>query len=664
MVFRMTSSKSGSNMPFAFGHVFREGDIPSGSVARSTLADWQCSPLTFWPDGSLKHAIVAGRATFTAGIDTALALSSGSPSSVTPMSEADLAAAMPNVVIAAGGFSWTLNASVGTADLRRTVCAGPVMSNFIYRKPIAGSSWLVLWADVRIYKGGSVEIFPWVESAALTQTSVSNDVRTYSVTIGTSQVFSQSIDVKALTRVALLGGSTFSYWTPSDPQILPKHDRAYAMSTRMVPNFGWVDPASSVLDSLHQTYASNDVTAGGQISSAMASAGGRGSPFDANAAMYVRSNGDARAYRAMLAFALSSGGWSSHHRDSTTHEPIKFTSYPNVQIDGGQGTPAIAHETNIAGGRNGLSGFTHLPSYGYAAFLFTGRWWFFEEVLMWATSSYLYTQTGPKQNARNIIDPNNGYFDRGAAWAMTALWHSLALCPADYPLFADLKASMEANMSHYRGKYVDGTIESGKWVNPMGWFAVTTQYNSTSEPATNARRAGIWQDAYLKITLGLARAAGLPLSAQAKADLVAVTNKGYQAAVDRAGDGQNGRPNWRHLTAYDYPVWTPYPNTPGTWLTADQGYASWLSRNGLSPIPANAGLSLKRVNGVDDLVDGESSVEYFDVQFAVLALATEHGLPGAREGYQRVTGASNFAALSNYFRGGRHPYWAGYAPRN
>ena len=173
------------------------------------------------------------------------------------LTEAELASSMPRTVLSAGDFVWTLNSSVGTSDRARTVCTGPVMSNFIYRKPVTGSNHLVLWADVRVYKGGNVEIFPWVENAYFLVAGPINDVRIYNLTIDGVSRFNQSIDVKHHTRVPLLSGSSFSYWTGSDPDITPKHDSAYLKSTKLVPNYGWNSPSATALNALQQSYTPN-----------------------------------------------------------------------------------------------------------------------------------------------------------------------------------------------------------------------------------------------------------------------------------------------------------------------------------------------------------------------------------------------------------------------
>ena len=348
--FSLMSAVGGTNLPFAFGHAFKQGDVPAGSYVDSDLADWQVFKTTEWPDGSLRHAIIAGRATCSANVLKSIALSvSTTNRGGTALTETDLAAAMPTVTLAAGGDSFTLNSLIGTAARHRTVCSGPVMSNWLYRRQIAGSNHLVAWFDVRLYVGGAVEIFPWIENGYLTVANPVNDVRTYTLTIGGVQRFSQTIDIKHHTRIPLISGSAFSHWSGTDPQITPRHDMAYLRSTKMVTN-NTRAPSNAILANTSeypQTYSPNWL---GTTKAAMASTGygNHIGPFPNWQAGFIAS-GDVRAYRATIVNGMAAGSWPMHFRAESgstqgasgyPNEPIKYSLYPNVSIDW-SGSPTI-----------------------------------------------------------------------------------------------------------------------------------------------------------------------------------------------------------------------------------------------------------------------------------------------------------------------------------
>lgn len=649
-------------MPFAFGHAFRQGDVPAGSVAIGNVADWQCTPLTFWPDGSVKHAIIAGRASFTAGSETSIALSAGPSPAGSVLTESDLAAALPEVTITVGAHTTRLNSLVNTSARHTTVCVGPVMSNWIYRQPVSGSNHLVVWCDVRFFKGGAIEIFPWVENGYLLVAGPANAVVTATVTIGGTQRFSRTIDIKHHTRIPLIEGSSFSYWVGADPGITPRHDRNYLLATKLVPNLGYLSPSGATLDGLQQTYAPNTL-AGDE--NATGSAGGRGDVIARPAALYLSSGGDVRAWRGMMVHALSSGSWASHYRDETTNYPLKPSNYPNIRIYWlGPGTPSMPQPSG--GGNATDPSPTHLPSYAYLPFLLTGRWWFLEEAMFWATYCYMVPSPSNRSGASGIVDATSSLQARGAAWSLNCYAQALAICPTSYPLFNDLKSIWEANMAHYRAKYVDGSSFGGSWVSPQGFLGEYAANGTSIYPPPRPSSAFFgqaWQNNYLSVVFGYTSDLALPQSATSAANHLAIRNHGYKQQVGRADDGQNGRYNWRRFIVFSYPIGTDGTGLPvDSWFTAAQSYTEYLSAYGLASIPATEGLTLKVPGSDSDMTAGISSLAYGDYAVAALALAVDHGAPGAAAGYRRVTTASNFASTFTAYLNNEAPQ-AGIVPR-
>lgn len=664
--FAINSAVGGSDLPFAFGHAFKDGDVGASQVAiASGATDWQCTPLTYWPSGCVRHAIVAGRATCIAGADKVLPLTAGTAPTGTTLSETDLSVSMPATTVEAGAFVWDVKASVGTADRVRTVCAGLVMSNFIYRKQVTGSNHLVLWADVRIYRGGAVEVFPWVENGFLTSaTTPTNESRVYKVTMGGVERFNATIDVKHHTRIPLVSGSTFSHWS-SDPQIVPKHDRDYLMETKLVPQYGYTSPATSTLNGLLQSYTPNTLAG---ISSSMGVAGSSTAIINNQQAYYITSGADARAYRSAIVFGLSGGSWSTHYRDATTHDILKFTDYPSISLQGG-GTPAIA---GGSGGENGTPVTTHQPSYGYLPFLITARWFFFEESAFWVTWNYAYAlslsrrgwtayNTAPYRYATGsagVIDPSTGaYAHRGAHWSMSKLAQTLALCPSSHAIFSNLKAAWEANTDYYRARFVDGTFAPG-WVSPMGMLG---EYSgSPGEPtpiAPNGSTAwwgNVWMANFGAQVWGFASNLDLPQSAQSALDQRAVRDHAFKGIVARAGDGLGSNHNWRRVTVFKFPWGTDGTGLPPEALwTPQQAYAEYTTRWSLPALDPALGGSLRThmaddgLSGDADMTAGSSAAtDYFPMALSALAYAVDHGAPNAAEGWERIASASNYSAVT------------------
>lgn len=641
-----------SSSAWTVGHAFRKGDVPAGEyLVGQGVSQFQADVRNWWTnaDGSphsVKFAVLSG----IGGPEVQLAVAGAAPQAAA-LTQGQLAAALPATTIKVGGHTTSLNSLVGTGARQRTVCEGPVMSNWIYRQAVSGSSHLVVWADVRFYANGAIEIFPWVENCYLGVSGATNVVATCTVTIGGTQRFSQSIDIKHHTRVPLLSGSAFSYWVGADPGITPQHDTSYLMDTKLLPNYGWRSPTETRLNGLVQTYTPNTLAGWG---SAMGAAGGEGSINGPSTVFYLTSGGDARAYRAAITFGLSSGSWSIHYRDETTQEPFKYSSYPNLSL--ASGLPAASGTTN------GTAAVSHLPGFAYVPYLLTGRWFFADEVFFWNNYCYLDNQSGERFGADGIQNTTQAGSHRRAAWALNSLAHSIVIAPEGHPLRADLIASWEANCEYYRVKFVDGGTYKTRsfgtaWVSPQGYLGSYDGSGANQSPYGTPNGVNAWFDAgfmtnYVLCVFGTAWDYELPISTAARAKHQAVRDKLYQQVIQRAGDGSAY--NWRRFIVYAFPIGADSQGLPlDTWYTAAQSYAAYCSAYSLSPsLPATEGLTLKLHSSENDLVYGTSSLPYGSSAVMALALAKEHGVPGAADGWRRISTASNFASsFGPYFNG-------------
>lgn len=637
--FQVTSAASGTH-PFTFGHVFAQGDVPTGTVANGDSTSWQCSPTTYWPDGSVRHAVIAGRAVCVANVPKVITLTASTAAGGTALTETDLAAALPTVTIAAGAFTWALNSSVSTADLHRTVCTGPVMSNFIYRKAVSGSNHLVLWADCRVYSDGNVEIFPWVENAYFLVASPTADTRTYAVTIGGVSEFNESVAVAHHTRVPLLNASSpvsFSYWTGTDPQLTPTHDSAYLKASRMLPNYSGVTLSSTTLNNFGQAYTPNTLAG---ISSAMGSAGSSAAILNAASAAYVMT-GDIRAWKAAQVHDLSGGSWSTHYRDHATNEPFSFAAYPSASLQI-QDTPTVPEG---AGTVNGSHVRSHQPSYGFLMWLCAARWWFLDEMLMWVGDNYLLQTVANRAppagaGSSGILRTNAGSnTERGAAWALRTLAQALVSVPSSHALYADTKASWEANMTWYATQ--NTSANGGVTINSLGINGFygdfsASAYTDPTNSTTHCYSAGWMQQMFVGV-MGFAWDLRLPQTTEAHHQTV--RDFAYTLPVALAGDGVGSNWDWRNFTVFAL-NYGPIDDTfYTTWSSA---YAPYKTGYGLGT-PSGTALYGHSSNTAMEVTG--SSPTYFGMGMTALAYAVEHGKAGAAAGWERVVGASNFASI-------------------
>jgi hypothetical protein len=643
--FALTAAVGGTLVPFRAGHPFRQGDIPAGSHIGSDIPDFQASPQTFWPDGSVKHAIIAGRRNLTTNVAANIALRR-TPTAPTgsALTTAQLIAAMPVGVntITGGGHTTTLNAAFLGSPFR-TVVAGPQMANWIYRQPVAGSNHLVVFVEVTLYAGGAIEIFPWVENGYLLVAGPTNDVRTWAVTLGGVSRFSQSIDIKHHTRIPLITGRVDGYWVGTDHGVIPRHNAAYLRSTKLVPNYNWTAPSDATLNALTQAYTPGD-WAGIPL---MNSSGGDSSAilgFTARApdVLYC-ATGDARAYRGAMAMSFAGGSWDVHHRDHITNEHVRFSDHPLASYQTGTVPQGTGGNSNW--GATG-SRTSHQISRGFLAWMISGRWWHLDEALFWTTQIYLYQTPSARENAAGIIKTTAGAnTDRGAAWGLRQLAQTLALTPTSHPMHAELTASWEATTQWYLT-----SVTTGTWANNLGMFP--TYIQGPFGTAVYGFYPGyadfpVWMQMMLVGVLGYTWDLGLPQSAASATRHQQIRDHGYKMAVGFSGDGSAGQANYRWFGPYAAP-YVASNGVGGIFTNWRQSQDVVVSANGVTPPDAN---NLYR-HGTTTLwpsTDDTYMTSYFGQHFLALAYAVDHSAPGAANAWLRIQGALNYASVTAQF---------------
>jgi hypothetical protein len=110
-------------------------------------------------------------------------------------------------------------------------------------------------------------------------------------------------------------------WYGTDPQITPAQNTQYLRSTLLVPNYFWNGLAPADLNGLGQTYSPLTLP---NLPTAMGTAGAQTyiGLLPQPDAMYITSNGDARAYNAVMAMARGIGTYQIHFRDELS-KPVR-----------------------------------------------------------------------------------------------------------------------------------------------------------------------------------------------------------------------------------------------------------------------------------------------------------------------------------------------------
>jgi hypothetical protein len=633
--FKLTSAVGGTSLPFTIGHAFRKGDIPGGANVVGTIPDIQLIGKNWWPDGSLKFAVISGRATLAKGVAQTISLSAGTPAAGANLTTAQLKATGVTASVDAGAFG---QASWSGADWDTPFMAwigGPVMSSWIYRKQIGSDAHLVAWLEVRLYAGGAVEILPWVENGYLRVAGPTSKNAVYSFSMGGTQRFSASIDLPSHCRTVLISGSALSYWFSIDPVITPMHDTAYLQNTRLVPAYrAALSSNAPILSGLAQAYTPLQQ---GNYPGTMGTTGYHGSigllpEWDV---VYLTSQ-DARAYAGVITNAYSAGRYGIHFRDETTNRPPRFSSYPNLVIPGDRsnikdtGSSSIGAYTPTATGTWAqVWASTHHPSVGFTAYLITGRFYFMEEVQFAATLHFLKNTDVNRGYAKGILLTEVGAnTTRGAAWSTRTLAQAACITPDnDTPLRTEFLTSLEENINSYH-EYV--TLPNG---NQFGFVKPYLDYTGSGD---NKYMASAWQQDFFTAAYGYALDMEPAISATGKTKLRDFFAWKARSIIGRLGG--TAPTDFLYRDAAQYTIAISPSDTPD--FTSGPWYADWGKIYAATIGAANPGVAGELRGG--NLPDPTS---YWANLQPAIAYAVEHNVPGAQEAYNRMVGAPNWNVL-------------------
>lgn len=649
--FTLTSPVAQSQAPYTLGYAFRQGDVPKGSSVIADAGSLQVIPKNTWPDGSLKFAVLSGIVALAANTPKTITLSrAAAPATTTVLDTARLRSTNIVAEIGADAFGTVRWSGADWQTPMAQWVSGPVMSSWIYRKPVGTDKHLVAWLEVRLYNNGAVEVLPWIENGYLQVAGPTNKATRYTFTLGTTQRFAGYIDLKHHQRTPLIGGAALSYWLGTDASVTPAHNKAYLQSTELVPSYmATVNNMANAVLGLVTTYQPLQAGNLKYDQDSMASSGYQDpiGLLPQHDVLYLTSNAPV-AYGAVVRNGFSAGRWGIHYRDETTQRPLRFSSYPNLNIRSGQGFKDTGGSSKgqytpaATGGNPPQWDVAHSPSVGYMAYLVTGRWYFMEEVQFAATANYLGNGDNNKlrDGAKGLVQPCPGAWQtRSCAWDWRAKVQALAVTPdADTALRAEFIASVEANIAHFHGRYV------AQANNPYGWVKPGEAYVGGT-----LQVGAPWQQDFVTAAFGYALSLGLPVSSTAAANLAAFFQWKAKSAVMRLGT-QSG---FWYVNAVPYnltitPVGAPdYDKGTGPWLASDaQVYAAtyaakpaWMSKT-----------------------EGLLAAEYMPGERAMwgnlmpaIAYAVRHGVPGAAAAYGRLTSASNWSTLRNAFN--ERPVW-------
>ena len=647
----VSSSTSQPTLPFCMGYAFRRGDVPSGSSVKSDKGSLQVTVKNRWPDGSLKFAILAGQvdAPTSTGVVVKLLL----------VADAKAGTAVPATRLAGSGAVAEIGCgSFGTVTWQGTDwnspfnvwAEGDAMSSWIYRKPVGADAHLVAWLEVRMWANGAIEMLPWIENGYLQVAGPSNKLAAYSFKLGGVERMAATIDLKHHQRTPLISGTALAYWVGTDPGAIARQDTAYLQSSELVPSYqAKVAANAAVLQTLASSYT--PLQAGNLVydGDSMASSGYQDpiGLLPQHDVLFLVAD-VALAYSAMVRNGFSAGRYGIHYRDETTHRPLRFSTYPTLNIRSSQGFKDTGGSTNgkytpvTSGGNPPQWDVAHSPSVGFVAYLATGRFYFMEEVQFATTANYLGNGDNAvlRTGSKGLVQTCPGAWQtRACAWDWRARVQALCVTPDDDTgLRSEFIASVEANIDHFHGRYI------AQANNPYGWVKPGEGYDGSF------RKGSPWQQDFVTAAFGYSLSLGLPVSSASATKLAAFFQWKAKSAVMRLGtrDGfwyVNGVPYTLVISSAEKP---DYDNGTGPWLASE--LAAYQATYAVPP--AWMGTTEGMLAG--EIMPGERAL--WGNLLPAIAYAVRHNVPGAAAAYTRMQAASNWKTLSDAFN--VRPVWA------
>jgi len=505
-----------TNVPFTFGQVFVEGQLKTTNTLTGRLDDGTAVPLQLdvkatHADGSVRHAIVSG-------VLPVLAANAQPKLALITSSAATAAVATTPAALASSGFNFSVHAKIGGTDYYASAedllksgtpaiwLKGSVANEWLVSAPLRTSSGAVhphLSARfaIRWYDGvKKARVDMTVENAWAYEPNPQNFTYDAEVISGGKQVYTK----RSLTHLHHARWRKVFWWNGVEPQLNIKHNTAYLISTRAVPNYDQTAIATETgLANLLNRWNGDAIEPMG-IGFAMAYMGTTGGRPDIGimpswATMYLLTM-DKRAKQVTLGTAELAGSWSIHYRDRKTDRPIKLSDYPYMTISGRSTdtfNPATGKYESFPGcpGENlcatpNAHDTSHQPGFAYVPYLVTGDYYYLEELQFWAMYNTFESNPNYRKNVKGLYQDGQ---IRAQAWSMRTAAEAAYITPDNDALKGELTTIVDNNLDWYNATYVGNTSTSNQLGVLTNGYAYSYLGNTGIAP---------WQDDFFTSALG------------------------------------------------------------------------------------------------------------------------------------------------------------------
>lgn len=660
------------------GMAFRKGDVQNAVAA--DLVGCQAIVKNRWQDGSVKFAVLSWNdQSISYPAPRTITLGNGAAPAGAPVA----LSGVPPVSVSLAPIG-VVNLDTAAAPFRQWL-SGPQCSEWHWRVPVGSDPTLVVWFYVRVYASGAVWVRVVVENGYVKVTPQDRKAYHAIVTIGGVVRYEGDLTHYSRTRW------TQEFWADGRPIRAPKHDGAHLMATKLFPHYGYTQQSASAFtyDPLQYVSSAWWDGANGQQSKPQLTVvpltvanqrpdmrPGGYSPSIAIVALWdvlYLLSGREDMFFCSVANACA-GGTHIAYRDEATNLPVKWSSRPKLWAQPND-RESMSPPLDIKPWRYDVA---HSPSFSYATYLYTGDYYYVETMQMEATHNWAVRNYIDREGARGL------YWAwvqaRDFAWMFRTLAQTICITPDGDTLADDYRASLNANVQRHLDINVDGTHPTwGKAKNALGGVCFNTASGNGPPYGTGQRyyEAG-WQQHYIGAALSHAQDLDLSGVDAAKLDRLMRFSLGHAVGMvtgwPSTFGGSYSVPYIKNPTGAN----ASYPPADASWWAPDWATAyEWDKEYRRFPdqkaLPAGAPmLDTSKLTGLDPLTGTDPGLANGYVgspSFAIsswgklataLSAAVDKGVPGAAEGWARMTSASNWAANAAHFND--RPLW-GVTPR-
>ena len=475
--FHSTASTTQTGAPVTFGQVFVQGAVAPSATLSGKLADGTMVPLQLdvkarHGDGSVRHAVIS------AVLPT---LTASQPQVMTLVTAAPYAAAggtTPDALLASG---FSAAANITLAGKAYTVSADTLLKNGKFTNWLAGPI-VNEWHVSAPLKAADGKVHPHLTARFAVRSYTGSKKTRVDVTIENNWAFEEAPQNVIYDAQIMVGGQPVyakagmthyhharwrkMFWWGGEPQVHIKHNGAYLIQTRAVPNYDQsLVFSETVLAKMKTAYTGTRTEPMG-VGAAMLQMGAAGGRPDIGllpgwAVTYMLS-GDKRAKDVTMGTADLAGSWSIHYRNRDTDRPVSLIDFPYMTILGNRAdtkNPATgkleafpACATSTACKSPNLHDSSHQPSFAYLPYIVTGDHYYLEEMQFWAMYNTFASNPGYRENVKGLFKREQV---RGQAWSMRSISQAAYITPDADPLKAQFEYFVKTNLEWYNQNYAN-----------------------------------------------------------------------------------------------------------------------------------------------------------------------------------------------------------------